>query len=318
MIYELQINTHSKLSEAERMEVDEQIRMQLFSLNITDYIEEIECVGELVTDEEQAQNPDLNHKPSIFKIFRNHQNELQEIKEKLISVDPFKNIIYIFTELANEGWAEVWQEGERNQIIGDFNIKIILEDSAPAVQALDSKPQRQLYPIFLRGGRQSFGSGQHVTTRACLALLSQSGEAIEQRKNCLDVGTGNGVLAIAAHRMGFKTVVATDLSQDIIADAKVNVALNHAKVEFRCTDEIPAGECDLIFCNILLPELLRLLPSIVQRLNDKSVLIVAGFHRKEIARVRQKVGTLEMVVINEVIEKGWPALHLALNSGDSV
>jgi ribosomal protein L11 methylase PrmA len=314
MIYELQLNIHSKLSLAERIEVAEQIRMQLASMNITDYIEEIEYVGVLVAGEGQTENLDLGNKPCSFKIFRNHQSELQEIKEKLVSVDPLKKIIYIFTELASEGWAEVWQQDERNQIVGDFNLRIVSQDSSSALLDSGNKDGESLHPIFLRGDRQSFGSGQHATTRACLALLSQSGEAIEQRHSCLDIGTGNGVLAIAAHRMGFQSVVATDLSEDIIADAKVNVGLNQAKVKFRCTDEIPLGQYDLIFCNILLPELLRLLPTIAQRLNDKSVLIVAGFHRKEIARFRQKVGGLKLAVVKEVVEKGWPALHLALNA----
>ena len=83
---------------------------------------------------------------------------------------------------------------------------------------------------------QAFGTGAHATTRQCLELLL-SVAALEPRRGPLvDLGTGSGVLAIAAARLGFAPVLAIDNDADSLAATSANAAANGVRVELRRAD----------------------------------------------------------------------------------
>jgi ribosomal protein L11 methyltransferase len=79
-------------------------------------------------------------------------------------------------------------------------------------------------PIFLSRGR-AFGSGDHETTRSCLEQLEKI--HLTEQSKVLDVGSGSGILAIAAARMGAKEVIAFDPDPHAISTARANIALNN-------------------------------------------------------------------------------------------
>jgi ribosomal protein L11 methyltransferase len=95
-----------------------------------------------------------------------------------------------------------------------------------------------------------FGTGHHATTRLCLAGLQK----IDVRgQSVIDVGTGSGVLAIAARRLGASAVLAIDEDPDAIAAAEENVALNHeSRIALETTDlrSSPIGQFDLVLANL--------------------------------------------------------------------
>jgi ribosomal protein L11 methyltransferase len=110
-----------------------------------------------------------------------------------------------------------------------------------------------------------FGTGHHASTRMCLGLLQEIPLA---GRSVLDVGTGSGVLAIAAARLGASRVVAIDNDPDAVASARDNIALNPtsqpielALGDFRRTPPSPA---DIVVANIT-GELLRLAAGDVSR-----------------------------------------------------
>lgn len=107
--------------------------------------------------------------------------------------------------------------------------------------------------LMVEPGR-AFGTGQHATTTGCLELL----EAIVERgrpRRALDLGTGSGILAIAAARLGVPEVVAIDCDPDAIASAGANVERNGVanRVRCRCADAatFDAEAAPLVLANLL-------------------------------------------------------------------
>ncbi|HTX50105.1 MAG TPA: 50S ribosomal protein L11 methyltransferase, partial [Caulobacteraceae bacterium] len=117
----------------------------------------------------------------------------------------------------------------------------------------------------------AFGTGHHGTTLGCLVAYHDLLRARRFPK-VLDVGTGTGVLAIAAARTGGRVVLGTDIDPASVRIAAENAALNQARARFARADGLAArtiaaaAAYDLVFANILARPLVRLAPDIVRAL----------------------------------------------------
>ena len=83
---------------------------------------------------------------------------------------------------------------------------------------------------------QAFGTGAHATTRMCLELLLELAADRDIRDPVLDVGSGSGVLAIAALKLGYSNVLALDNDRESVRAILANAAVNHVELEARCFD----------------------------------------------------------------------------------
>jgi ribosomal protein L11 methyltransferase len=95
---------------------------------------------------------------------------------------------------------------------------------------------------------QAFGTGAHATTRQCLALLLALTAGEGSRAALVDLGTGSGVLAIAAARLGFAPVTAIDSERESVEAASANAAANEVRVAVRRGDLRDAAVLDAAFC----------------------------------------------------------------------
>jgi ribosomal protein L11 methyltransferase len=176
--------------------------------------------------------------------------------------------------------------------------------------------------LFIKPG-EAFGDGRHKTTRVCLEMFDDL--QIEQKDDscALDLGTGNGILAVAASLLGFKTVVLTDLSPEIIAEAEFHGQIHHVAKSWQThvTDQVPKCPLergyDLITANILAPVLHQLLPAMAQELSPKGSIILAGFIRKEAGPLRERGKELGLFVAAERECQGWVGLRLQRASESS-
>jgi len=124
----------------------------------------------------------------------------------------------------------------------------------------------------------AFGTGTHDTTRLCREALAQLFE--EQPLNrVLDVGTGSGILAIAAAALGAQQVVACDIEPEscMVAaeNARLNQVDNRVQITDRALDELE-GNFQLVLANILAEENIRLAPQLVSRLAPGGSLVLSG------------------------------------------
>lgn len=114
----------------------------------------------------------------------------------------------------------------------------------------------------------AFGTGHHATTRLCLAALQ---ELDLPGARVLDVGTGTGVLAIAAAKLGAREVVALDTDEDAVTAARANAARNRVDVDVRHGDLASAvadGPFEVVVANLV--------TDVVVALADRLVAITAG------------------------------------------
>jgi ribosomal protein L11 methyltransferase len=137
------------------------------------------------------------------------------------------------TEIA-EDWSERWK---------DFHRPVLIEaPPGSPVTALHVRPpwespsDREGAEEIVIDPGQAFGTGAHATTRLCLELLLELASLEDRQGPLLDVGTGSGVLAIAAARLGFGPVLGLDHERESVAATKENASVNGVAIEVRRFD----------------------------------------------------------------------------------
>jgi ribosomal protein L11 methyltransferase len=172
-------------------------------------------------------------------------------------------LVEVSTSEIPDDWSERWR---------DFHRPITISSPAPErVSGLrvrtpwESPVERpDLREIAIDPG-QAFGTGAHATTRLCLELLLTLACTETQRPGLIDLGSGSGVLAIAAATLGYEPVLALDYDPLSVTAAEDNAAVNDAQIEVRRFDlrhdpwPIEVGQSDTVMlANLLAPLLLDL------------------------------------------------------------
>jgi ribosomal protein L11 methyltransferase len=161
----------------------------------------------------------------------------------------------------------------------------------------------------------SFGTGTHPTTVMALYALEQ---VIRGGETVIDVGTGSGVLAIAAVKLGASNVIATDLAHDAVAIAQANVNLNKAPGKIKLiTSNLLNGistKADLIVANILADVLLQLIPKAATLLNPDGYLILSGIFHDQVAAVTKAVQETGLAITTQLNQGDWYAIVAKMDS----
>lgn len=154
-----------------------------------------------------------------------------------------------------------------------------------------------------------FGTGHHATTRMCLRLLSNVDVA---EKDVLDLGTGSGVLAMAAALRGARTVVAIDVDVDAIQSAETSATLNTLPdtIEFRVADfrNAPVSSANLVLANLTGGMLTSAARDIAKLVRAGGSLILSGFDHTEVDSVVAAFASF--TERSRLSEDTWVALHL--------
>ena len=153
-----------------------------------------------------------------------------------------------------------------------------------------------------------FGTGHHATTRLCLAAMQQ----LEMRgKTVIDVGTGSGVLAIAASLLGAANVIAIDDDADAVAAARENLGLNpRSRVTLQVGDlrEAAPANADVVLANLTGALLISAADRLRQLTDSEGRLILSGFMASEERGVLDAFATL--TVEHRAQEEEWLCVTL--------
>ncbi|HET7826420.1 MAG TPA: 50S ribosomal protein L11 methyltransferase [Anaeromyxobacter sp.] len=176
-----------------------------------------------------------------------------------------------------EDWGEGWKKHFAPLDVGRVRIRPSWIAEPPPPGAVE---------VVLDPG-MAFGTGSHPTTSLCLAALSQL-LAERPGASVLDVGTGSGILAIAAHKLGARDVAANDDDPQAVEVARQNARRNGARVEIStlALDRI-GGTFDLVVANILANTLAELAPAVAAKVAPGGVVLLSGILASQEEDVRR-------------------------------
>jgi ribosomal protein L11 methyltransferase len=159
----------------------------------------------------------------------------------------------------------------------------------------------------------AFGTGLHPTTRLCLAMLEQVADRGDIHGcRVLDVGTGSGILAIAAARLGAREVLGVDTDPIAIEATTANARRNRVARHVRAREgSLPTGEppFDLVLANLIATLLVRLAAELHGELRAGGTLVASGIFVDRESEVREAFERVGLEVMARAAEGDWVALE---------
>jgi len=207
--------------------------------------------------------------------------------------------------LCEEDWAESWKRYYHPIPLGRVTI----------VPAWQDYGARNGEIVVRMDPGMAFGAGTHETTRLATLLLE---ETLAGGEKVLDVGTGSGILAIVAEKLGASLVRGYDIDPVAVRVARENADVNETKrVAFGVSDllasvEKPEGGYDLCVANIVCDVLLRMAPDLPSYLRPGATLICSGIIEGRLSELRAGMSAAGFKEEKTVSENDWYALRFVL------
>jgi len=208
-------------------------------------------------------------------------------------------------KVRREDWAESWK---RHFKPIDINSALLIKPSW-----IKRRPKKGQAVIILDPGL-SFGTGQHPTTSFCLRQLASHATRNTQHAthSFLDVGTGSGILALAAAKLGFRPVDAFDFDPESVRIARENARQNGVLRKIHLTrrdvTKLPLRskeKYNFICANLISTLLIAESRRILARLQPDGVLVLAGILADEFALVQRHYERFGLRLIASRVEKEW-------------
>ena len=171
-------------------------------------------------------------------------------------------------------------------------------------------PEPKAVNVMLDPGL-AFGTGTHQTTALCLSFLDQTDVS---NKVLCDYGTGSGILAIAALKLGAKQLYAVDIDPQAVTATIQNAKSNHVSLDslsVGLVEEIELPLVDIMLANILASPLISLAPTLVSKVKPGGMLILSGLLETQIEEVSEAYKPL-VKNINATLKDEWAMLEIKL------
>jgi ribosomal protein L11 methyltransferase len=226
------------------------------------------------------------------------EDRLTQIQDALTALPGF-GIVGVSTELTlkyveEADWANAWKAFYKPFRVGRRLI-VTPPWESPELAADD-------IPLVIDPG-MAFGTGSHPTTQLCLTALE---DYVQPGQSVADVGTGSGILAIAAAKLGASPVAANDNDTLAVRIAGENAAANNVSVTV--TEALPLGTYHILVANILADVIIGLADELISRMKPGGLLIASGIIDTREADVQNALQALSLSHVETRRQGEWVAL----------
>lgn len=219
----------------------------------------------------------------------------------LYDIDVGLNTVTI-SEVNEEEWATAWKKYYNPVKISErFTI-------VPTWEIYEPVSSDELI-IELDPG-MAFGTGTHPTTVMCIQALERT---VKQGNRVIDVGTGSGVLSIAAAMLGAQEIQAYDLDEVAVTQAKLNIKLNKVSdivtvSQNNLLDDVEEGAADVIVANILAEVIVRFTDDAARTLKPGGFFITSGIIQQKKELVKEALVSSGFEIVETILMEDWVAI----------
>ncbi|MBT8194815.1 MAG: 50S ribosomal protein L11 methyltransferase [Bacteroidia bacterium] len=223
------------------------------------------------------------------------QYSKNEIIHTLSSSEILKDVNFTTEIIEHQNWNAMWESNYESILIKDeVYIRAPFHQSKPNV-----KHELLIQP------KMSFGTGHHNTTKLMIEYLL---ELNISNKQVLDMGTGTGVLALLAEKLGAKHVLAIDNDKNCIVNSVENCLNNNSSkvsVLEGDIDNLGLVEYDLILANINKNVILNYLKRFSKSLKQNAILVISGFYEPDLVDIEKEANRSNLKLENYKKSNAW-------------
>lgn len=246
--------------------------------------------------------PETNSITGFLPLIDSSDIILEKIKQKAAKLSNLNIKTTIKIEIVDEkDWSEAWK--------AYFEVTPVTDRITIKPEWKDHTAQEDEIVIHLDPG-MAFGTGTHPTTAMCIQQIETF---LVPGSTFLDVGTGSGILMIAAAKLGASSLVGIDTDEVAIQVTRKNLAKNDIDpkiCDLLCTslDQTPPGTFGFIAANIIAQVIVDILPEISLRMTQETTTVLSGIIEERQADVTAALEACHLVVIHEDHMDEWVTL----------
>ena len=258
------------------------------------------CYGDLIDESILNADKSIASVSLFLPAEQNYAMAVSFIRERLAGegIEPKIEIVGV----NEEDWANSWKKYYNTLHIGKRIVIVPMWE--------EYEPKSDEIVVKMDPG-MAFGTGSHETTRLVIELLEKY---TKQGVRMLDVGTGSGILAICASKLGAGECRAYDIDPIAVKVANENIAESgQTNVTCEVSDllrqvDLEGGKYDLICANIVADIIIRMTPDVPKYMNDDCVLLCSGIIKERADDVIAVLNKYGLEVIERLDDNGWCAL----------
>lgn len=228
------------------------------------------------------------------------KDKIISLLDKIVSENLIKNFSVTEKLLEDKNWNELW---EKNREVISVSDRIIIK---PSFKDYKTKPDEIVLTI---DPKMSFGTGEHQTTRL---VLHQLEKYVTNGMKILDVGSGTGILAIAAIKLGGSYAVAVDNDELCYENCTENCLVNQVQEQVRIVrgeiKDIEEKHFDIITANIQMDVLIKIADQIKVRVKKDGIIILSGLLKPDEYEIVKCYASLGFNFVKSVSIDEWIAV----------
>jgi len=270
--------------------------------------DKLDCEGVVTAEEEYKDDLVLvSTTEDTLKVYLKSIENVEEIlkeERKILlengfTVEELGSWDFEISKVENQDWSQKWKE--------NWDVTHVSESIAVVPSWIEYKPEKDEITISLDPGT-AFGTGTHATTQLCMRATEKY---MTKGAKMADIGTGSGILAVCAVKLGANSAYGCDNDEDVIVTAIENARKNG--VEDKCVFEYKTADkliekFDFITANILHNILALIMGDLKALMNDDAVLVLSGILDEKKQVVIDAIKEHGLNLIEESHQDIWTAL----------